>query len=160
MATVETIAAVCFPEVPVMFGNEELSKEFKMKFGKLYAKELAYYHKIYNDESHWYMGRESTAVTDGRGAVGWLKWFAEKIQEDGVLVLNRWLELICDHEEEGPSNFWSSSVLLEIALLCLEELGVQDPWSYRHSYFSVWNFDDEEEETCWDKYAFYDALYN
>lgn len=159
MATVETIATVLFPEVPSVIGTEKLSKEFCVKFGKLYAKERAIYKALYNDENNWYMGCENTAITAGRGAVGCLKWFAEKIQEEGVLVLNRWLELICDHEEEGPQNFWASSVLLEIALLCLEELGVQDPWSYRHAYFSVYEF-EEEEETCWDKYAIYDALYN
>lgn len=158
MATVETIATVLFPEVPVVFGNEELSKNFKTKFGKLYAKELAGYRSAY-DECPWLYGRPNTAVIAGEGALNYLQWFKERLQEEGVLVLNRWLELICDHEEEGPSNFWASSVLLEIALLCLEELGVSDPWSYRHSAYAVWDF-EEEPKDHWDKYAIYDALYN
>ncbi len=150
-------ATVLFPEVPSVIGTEKLSKEFKVKFGRLYAKERAIYSTIYDE---WDRGPGyPTNLSNGDGALGYLKWFKEKIQEEGVLVLNRWLELICDHEEEGPKNFWASSILLEIALLCLEELGVKDPWSYRHSYFSVWDF-EEEEEDIWDKYAFYDALYN
>ena len=156
MATVETIAA-CFPEVPVAFEGEKLSKEFKMKFGELYAKELAIYRGIYDE---WDGGPGyPTSLSDGKGALGWLRWFKERLQEEGGLVLNRWLELICNHEEEGPHNFWASSVLLEIALLCLEELGVQDPWEYRHAYFSVYEF-EEEPKDHWDKYTLYDILYN
>lgn len=159
MATaVEVIASIRFPEVPIVLKKEELSKEFKMKFGKLYAKEMAGYRSAYR-ECPWLYGRPNTAVIDGEDAVGWLRWFREKMQEEGTLVLNRWLELICDSEEEGPRNFWAACTLHQIANLCLEELGVQDPWKYRHAYFDVYEF-DEEEETCWDKYAYYDALYN
>ena len=157
MATVETIVA-CFPEVPVVSGNEELSKEFCVKFGKLYAKERASYRSIYDE---WDGGPGyPTSLSNGKEALGWLRWFKERLQEEGALALNRWLELICDHEEEGPKNFWASSVLLEIALLCLEELGVQDPWEYRHAYFSMWDNEEVVEEDCWDKYAIYDLIYN
>lgn len=158
MATVETIAQICYPEIPTMFGHEELSKEFKQKFGKLYAKELAGY-KSACDECSWLYGRPDTAVIAGEGALNYLQWFKERLQEEGALVLNRWLELICDSEEEGPRNFWAACTLHEIANLCLEELGVQDPWEYRHAYFAVYEF-EEEPKDHWDKYAIYDALYN
>lgn len=157
MATIETVAQICYPGIPTMFGHEELSKEFKKKFGKLYAEDLASLRKEYDE---WDRGPGyPVTLSNGNEAIGWLKWFVEKIQEEGVLVLNRWLELICLSEEEGPRNFWSACTLHQIANLCLEELGVQDPWEYRHAYFSVWDF-EEEPKDHWDKYAIYDALYN
>ena len=121
------VIGILFPEIPSK--KERLSKNFKKKFGKLYSQELA----MYIEEDQYDGPGEPTSVTDGREMVHFLKSCAELINTEGPKFLERWMDFLLYSEEDGPRNHWLASVEFQVALLCLEELGVPNPWEYRHA---------------------------